>query len=87
MKTRSVRFRSAVRFVNRVPVTRDPDRIDALLVALRMIWTKYPDQRLGQLIYNIMRDGETSYDPFFYEDDMLLKRMLAILDEDDDKIF
>ena len=48
---------------------RDPDRIDGVLAAVKSVWVKYPDLRLGQLLWAI-----ASGDPFFMEDDELVKR-------------
>jgi len=42
---------------------RNPERIPKVLRELQKIWEKYPDWRLGQLIYNI-----PGLDPFFIED-------------------
>jgi len=50
---------------------RDPKRIDKVMDALKSVWKKVPDWRLGQLIVNISRDAGYS-DPFFMEDDRLL---------------
>jgi hypothetical protein len=33
----------------------EPDEIDEMLRELRALWQKNPDQRLGQLVYNICR--------------------------------
>lgn len=42
---------------------RDPNRIKLFLKELEKYWTKYPDTRFGQLIYNfnkrIREDGDT----------------------------
>lgn len=32
---------------------RDPDRIDPMLAELAVLWKKYPDLRLGQLLENL----------------------------------
>jgi len=38
---------------------RDPDRIDRVCEKLRLLWHRYPDQRLGQLIENyVIPSGE-----------------------------
>ncbi len=42
---------------------RNPKRIPYVLRELEKIWEKYPDYRLGQLIFNI-----AGRDPFFIED-------------------
>lgn len=46
---------------------RDPERMTPTLEAVRAIWEKYPDLRLGQLIY-ALNDGA---DPFYVEDDVI----------------
>lgn len=50
---------------------RDPNRIDVIIEALRDCWKQYPDQRLGQLIYNLNKS--TNRDVFFPEDDKWLE--------------
>lgn len=48
---------------------RNKDRIDVICDAIREVWKKHPDLRLGQLICNIAN----SKIPLFYiEDDMML---------------
>ncbi len=44
---------------------RDPARIHRMVVALEMLWNKYPDQRLGQLLANYTDLGSS----FYLEDD------------------
>ena len=51
---------------------RNPDGIDAVIEAVKAEWKKEPDWRLGQLIVNISR-AAGKMDPFFLEDDLLLK--------------
>jgi uncharacterized protein YihD (DUF1040 family) len=51
---------------------RNPERIDAVIEAVRKEWKQVPDWRLGQLIVNISR-AAGKMDPFFLEDDLLLK--------------
>lgn len=57
---------------------RNPDRIPEVLAALETRWREVPDQRLGQLIVNVVR-RELSPDPadeasavFSVEDDTWL---------------
>ena len=50
---------------------RDPQRIDPLIDALRRLWKRYPDMRLGQLL---VCAAETS-DPFNMEDDVMLQKI------------
>ena len=51
---------------------RDPNRIDAVIEAVKNEWKKEPDWRLGQLIVNISRAAGME-DPFFLEDDRLMQ--------------
>lgn len=62
-------------------MSRDPNRIEPMLQALREAWEVNPDQRLGQLVYNAARtflheETETRVPPcpplFYCEDDALL---------------
>lgn len=50
---------------------RDPNRIDIIIEALRKCWKKHPDQRLGQLIFNLNKSGNR--DVFYQEDDKWLE--------------
>lgn len=34
---------------------RDPERIDAVIEALRTYWRAHPDERLGQIVMNAFR--------------------------------
>lgn len=40
---------------------RDPNRIDRILEAVKAIWKKHPDMRLGQLLCNVLRDPALYY--------------------------
>ena len=60
---------------------RDPNRIDIVLEAVRIVWKKAPDLRLGQMISNISYEAGYS-DPFFLEDD----RLLQVLTEKKERI-
>ncbi len=51
---------------------RDPKRIKPVLEALETYWNKNPDLRLGQIIVNMTR-ALGRHDPFFVEDDKMLK--------------
>ena len=48
---------------------RDPARIDRLLRAIRTLWYRHPDQRLGQLLMNVT--GVDGSRVFYLEDDTL----------------
>jgi len=57
---------------------RDPKRIDRILRLIKKIWKKHPDYRLGQLLSNHTRFGQTDDDGtprsiFNYEDDDIIK--------------
>jgi hypothetical protein len=45
---------------------RDPARIPRICKKLEKVWKKHPDQRLGQLVSNLMGPGRR--DVFFTED-------------------
>ena len=51
---------------------RDPKRIKPFLAELGECWQKVPDWRFGQLIANFCY---WLGDPFFYEDDELIKKL------------
>ena len=60
---------------------RDPERIPEVLAALETRWREVPDQRLGQVIVNLVR-RELSPDPeneanalFAVEDDKFLEML------------
>ena len=61
---------------------RDPKRIDAVIEAVRDEWKQVPDWRLGQLIVNIGRAAGYG-DPFYLEDDMLMKVIKGETDQED----
>ena len=48
---------------------RDPNRIGPTLEVIRQLWEKYPDWRLGQLVFNL-----AGRDPFYIEDDELVRK-------------
>ena len=53
---------------------RDPDRIDKFLHGLSECWKKVHDWRFGQLMVNVLGNMQaTGRDPFFPEDDEMLK--------------
>lgn len=55
---------------------RDPERIDRVLDAVRRLWERQPNWRLGELIVNTT--GEHRF--FYTEDDQLLRRIEEKLD-------
>lgn len=50
---------------------RDIERIDNFCNKLKEYWKEVPDWRFGQLIINVL--GTCQRDPFFYEEDEMLK--------------
>ncbi len=50
-------------------IMRDPARIGEILGKLEKAWRRVPDQRLGQLLVNIMPDRIQSPAIFYKEDD------------------
>ena len=55
---------------------RNPERIPDFCNQLSTIWSKVPDWRFGQLMINLFR---TIGDPFYYEDDELIKKIEEIV--------
>jgi hypothetical protein len=47
---------------------RDPNRIERIIVKLAGLWKEHPDQRLGQLIWNVA-NSRGSVSVFYVEDD------------------
>ena len=58
---------------------RDPNRIDAFCRRLANRWKMVPDWRFGQLMINIFRQMDR--DPFFPEDDEMIKAIERIIDD------
>jgi hypothetical protein len=51
---------------------RDPDRIARILYMIEIIWNRFPDQRLMQLLTNVIGPGiETVSELRLLEDDAL----------------
>lgn len=62
---------------------RDPKRIPYMLEMLEVFWTKYLDQRLGQLVDNLCtRSKGLTRDIFLIEDDLIIQ----VLEEEVKKI-
>jgi len=53
---------------------RDPKRIPEILKRLEVVWKKYPDLRLGQLLVNAVYD-QTDSILFYIEDEKLIKKI------------
>ena len=52
---------------------RDVNRIEIILDKLKIYWLKNPDLRLGQIISNLGCQISGNSDPFYIEDDLMLK--------------
>ena len=55
---------------------RDPNRIDEILSLVESYWKQFPDQRLGQVIVNLMKySGAEIIAPsvFYFDDEKLLE--------------
>lgn len=58
---------------------RDPKRIHRMAGKLEIIWRTVPDQRLGQLVENIIRFNSKT-PQFFLEDDEMEKILDKIIE-------
>jgi uncharacterized protein YihD (DUF1040 family) len=78
---------STIKKMNKGLKPRDPKRIPEVLDALKKIWKKYPDQRLGQLLLNFAflegSKGKDQTDSSIHaqEDDITLKNLQKIIKE------
>lgn len=63
-------------------MSRDPDRINTVLEELEKYWKDYPDLRLGQLIFILSSKHRNIDDPFYMEDDELLRTLKEINNND-----
>lgn len=58
---------------------RNPDRIDPFMEKIAEAWKKFPDQRFGQFILNVLGEISSKHgDPFFWEEDKFLEYMNEI---------
>ena len=57
---------------------RDINRIDGFCDRLKEVWKQVPDWRFGQLMCNTL--GDVGMDPFFIEDEPLIKRLEEIME-------
>ena len=53
---------------------RDPVRIERIMMLLKIHWLKHPDQRFGQMVFNIFHNHSVP-EMFYLEDDELLKKL------------
>lgn len=51
---------------------RDVNRINEMLLNLRILWLNYPDMRLGQLLENFVFSTDTM---FYQEDDITNEKL------------
>ena len=58
---------------------RDPARIERMLDLLHQYWLRYPDQRLSQIVVNLIRPGEPCPRVFYAEDDRVEAALRAEL--------
>ena len=56
---------------------RDTERIAPLLGDLHILWRRYPDLRLGQLVAALT---PRNLDPFYVEDDAIHDRVKEVLE-------
>ena len=54
---------------------RTNERISVILNELEDYWMKHPDLRLGQIIVNISNKHGFDNDPFYMEDDVVLREL------------
>jgi uncharacterized protein YihD (DUF1040 family) len=59
---------------------RDRARIDRVIELLRMAWHRTPDQRLGQLVENVLHTPNSPIAPWLVDDDVVEKKLLAFQD-------
>ncbi len=55
---------------------RDPARIDRVIEKLRALWYATPDQRLGQIIMNLLGPGHHAGSTLFYIEDDDWERLI-----------
>ncbi len=54
---------------------RDPKRIVKVLKEIEGFWVRHPDMRLGQIISNAAFEAKGDPDPFYVEDEALVKAL------------
>lgn len=59
--------------------TRDPQRINRIIEQLRAAWHTVPDQRLGQLINNLLHIDHSPLPAWLVEDDIAERKLAAFL--------
>jgi len=66
---------------------RDLKRIKEILDLIEILWKRFPDQRLGQLLFNYTRFGSRAgpgiiKDIFFYEDHEIKEDLEKMLNKE-----
>jgi len=56
---------------------RDPNRMYDFLEKIRIEWSKAPDLRFGQLLFNFFSE---SGDPFYWEEDKFIEKLKNYMD-------
>jgi len=56
---------------------RDPNRIKKICTLLEILWNKYPDQRLGQLLENYVFGHHDEGCIFYQKDTETISKLLA----------
>ena len=54
---------------------RDENRIPEVMDALEEYWEEHPDLRLAQIVGNIAQENGYGKDPYYMEDDELLREL------------
>lgn len=54
---------------------RSVGRIEPLMAELQAFWLRNPNQRLAQLLVNLIASHEPCPEVFYFEDDELLRRL------------
>ena len=60
---------------------RNPKRIPGIVKELTKIWKKYPQLRLGQLLYNAVYFMQQDFDNLYYMEDNKLIEFLQDYDQ------
>jgi hydrogenase maturation factor HypE len=61
--------------INNSSPSRPEERIDVILEELEEYWKESPDLRLGQIIGGIGQQNGFGKDPFYMEDDVVLREL------------
>jgi hypothetical protein len=66
-------------------MTNNPERIDKILTNLGLIWSRVPEQRFFQMLFNYTKLGTRTHvgcvrDPFHYDDEDFLVETTKIVE-------